>query len=436
MRMSGLSFESMPPLFIPLRFFLTAPFFGILASLLFLFDAQLIHSSRWSGETLAITHLLTLGFMLMSMTGAMFQFIPVITGYAIPASKHITSSIYFSLIFGSLFLTAGFLTQKVVFFQFALFFLAVVLVVFIGSLSYLLITLKSKKEAVFVLRLVDVSLLITLVLGLFMTMGYSFNGLGIAYREYTDLHLMWGLVGWTILLILAVSSQVIPMFHVAPAFPALYLKILSVFIMLCLMSLTLLVLTDSSDQLIKIADFSLSFGILVYAFYSLFMINKRKRKVKDITINFWRLALTILILVVALYWSNALINQYYVIELELLLGLLFIFGFAISCIIGMMQKIVPFIIYMHLQRKIMLKPTKMGLLPNMQSLISVKNQQVQLYLHILTLLLMSLSIVFNSVFVLSLLAAVMMFLNFSWLAYNLYYSSKQYWLISQQLEKG
>ena len=90
MRMSGLSFASMPPLFIPLRFFLVAPWFGILASLLLLFYGESIITSRWTVETLAFTHLITLGFMLMSMMGALFQFIPVITGYSIPGSKKIT----------------------------------------------------------------------------------------------------------------------------------------------------------------------------------------------------------------------------------------------------------------------------------------------------------------------------------------------------------
>jgi hypothetical protein len=40
------------------------------------------------------------------------------------------------------------------------------------------------------------------------------------FPAWVDLHLAWGLFGWVGLLILGVAYQVVPMFHVTPAYPA------------------------------------------------------------------------------------------------------------------------------------------------------------------------------------------------------------------------
>ena len=112
MRMTGLSLESMPPLSTPLRFFLTAPWFGVLAGILLLTNGEAIHSSRWSMEMLGFTHLLTLGVMMMIMTGALFQFIPVITGYSIPYTRQISPIIHITLTIGTLILVSGFLFSE------------------------------------------------------------------------------------------------------------------------------------------------------------------------------------------------------------------------------------------------------------------------------------------------------------------------------------
>ena len=61
---SVLSYEQAPPLHLPLRFFLTAPLFGILAGVLLMGQGSTVLASRWTGAALAATHCLTAGFML------------------------------------------------------------------------------------------------------------------------------------------------------------------------------------------------------------------------------------------------------------------------------------------------------------------------------------------------------------------------------------
>ena len=76
----NLSFDQAPPVSVPFRFFLTAPWFGVAAGLLLAWSGDLAVASRWTGQALALTHLLVAGYLLQAMTGALFQFVPVAAG--------------------------------------------------------------------------------------------------------------------------------------------------------------------------------------------------------------------------------------------------------------------------------------------------------------------------------------------------------------------
>ena len=53
MNTAGLSLEQAPPFSVPLRFFLTAPWFLVLAAALILWEGPGIFASRWLPATLA-----------------------------------------------------------------------------------------------------------------------------------------------------------------------------------------------------------------------------------------------------------------------------------------------------------------------------------------------------------------------------------------------
>ena len=83
MNMSGLSFNALPPIDLPFRFFLSAPLFIIACALLVLFSGETLWLSRWQPNMLALTHGFTLGFLTMVMMGALLQLLPVIGGIGI-----------------------------------------------------------------------------------------------------------------------------------------------------------------------------------------------------------------------------------------------------------------------------------------------------------------------------------------------------------------
>ena len=72
-----LSYDQSPPMAAPFRFFLTAPVFSALAGVLLLWEGPDMLASRWTPAVLALTHLITVGFMMQVMLGAMVQILPV-----------------------------------------------------------------------------------------------------------------------------------------------------------------------------------------------------------------------------------------------------------------------------------------------------------------------------------------------------------------------
>ena len=105
-----LSYDDAPPLSVPLRYFLTAPLFAILAGLLLLYAGPEILASRWSPATLAFTHVITAGFMLQVMLGALQQLLPVVLGANLARPLRLATLVHAAITPGALCLAAAFLT--------------------------------------------------------------------------------------------------------------------------------------------------------------------------------------------------------------------------------------------------------------------------------------------------------------------------------------
>ena len=103
------SFEQAPPLGAPLRFFLTAPIFSALAAVLMLVQGPSLWASRWVPGVLAVTHLMTVGFMLQVMLGALQQLLPIVVGAPIERPLAVARVVHACITAGLLLLVGGFL---------------------------------------------------------------------------------------------------------------------------------------------------------------------------------------------------------------------------------------------------------------------------------------------------------------------------------------
>jgi hypothetical protein len=107
----------------------------------------------------------------------------------------------------------------------------------------------------------------------------------------------------------------------------------------------------------------------------------------------------------------------------LAIGIVAIYGFACSVIMGMLQKIIPFLAYLHLQRQCMINVEMLATLPNMREIISEKQSQWQLRLHLIALLMLLVTVVVPE---LAPISAMAMAIDFVWLGLCIALASRSY----------
>lgn len=361
----NLSFEQAPPLSVPFRFFLTAPWFGVAAGLLLLVQGGDMLTSRWMPGTLAGTHLLVAGFMLQVMCGALLQFIPVAAGGNV-WRPHLVAGILHPLLAAAVtLLAAAFLRQGAGLFTTAAygFILALTVIgVVIGSALW---RTPATGPTIFALRIALFSLLVTFGLGATLATGLA-QGAEWPLPILTDIHAAWGLGGWALLLLAGVSYFVVPMFQLTPAYPAWLARGLPLALLTVLVLWSLQLFESAAGMRTPLFLSGLTAGA-VFAVVTLWLQSRRRRKVKDMTLAFFRLAmlslLALLLSGIAIVAAPDLASEP---RAAVWLGLLAITGVFLSAINGMLYKIVPFLCWLHLQKLGGLKslpPTMNQMLP-------------------------------------------------------------------------
>ena len=377
MNINGLSFNALPPIDLPFRFFLTAPIFIILCAILVFFSGETLWVSRWQPSMLALTHGFTLGFITMVMMGALLQLLPVIGGVGIVKPRLIVGVCHSTLVIGILCLMANFIWPSALLAISSLIFLVCSIGVYIVALTWVLIKKLSQGDSIIGFRLAMSALFIVLLLGGgLQSQNIGFTSLNTMGKVLTNSHALFGLVGWGSLLIISVSFQVIPMFHVAPSFP----KVISGYLPSSLFVLLILFVFQPL--------YIMPFIVLVHGVFALsllWVISKRKRKIPDSTIRFWQLAALTLIGLNVLYFTpskylSSVLNQ----QKTLLITAIYLYFYLIAVIQGMLLKILPFLSYTHLQQKCLVNFSAMQFIPHMHEFMNKKQGYWLLYLHIIT----------------------------------------------------
>ncbi len=390
---ADLSLEQAPPISIPMRFFLTAPLFGLLASVLALLAGPELLINRWTPAVLAFTHLLTIGFVGMVMCGALLQMLPVLAGSPVPAVVPVGRVVHVFLVLGTLALVSSFLSAERFWMWTALTLLGCGFGLFILVVAVALIRVRLPNITIVGMALALAALVVTVGFGLYL--GAAFSGLINNHNlvPLVRLHLSWGFLGWIGLLLVAVAYQVVPMFQVTPDYPLWLRRLLvsSPFVGLVLwMPLEWLVAHQSLAPGISVAWLgllALAYPLFAVATLGLQRRRRRKRKIPDNTLSFWRCGL-LGILVSYLLWLAAQVWPVFAAgrSYPFLLGGGLLFS-AMALVNGMLYKIVPFLSWFHLQHRQVKVMSFHVQVPNMKELLPDRPARIQLRLFVTSWLL-------------------------------------------------
>lgn len=421
-----LSFEQAPPISVPFRFFLTAPLFGLAAALLLMWQPAAILDSRWTPASFALTHLIALGFMLQVMCGALLQMIPVVVGANIWQPRRVTMFTHAGLTIGTILLIGGFLSGAPVLFRAATPFLGISLGVFALIVLIALLRTPAEGPTIVALRLSVLAFLVTILLG--AALGAS-SGWQIALPaiDWTDMHAAWGLVGWSLLLLAGVAFLVVPMFQLTPAYPGLLARSipLALFALLCIWSFG-----SQFAEWARIALECMGAALIAcFALVTLRLQSQRRRKIVESTLLFWRMSMVALALAAALFAAQQLMPS--VADLAATpywLGALLFAGVFPAVICGMLYKIVPFLVWLHLQ-----KYALAGLpVPNMKQIIPERNMKAQYRVHLLAFALL---LAMPALPLLAYAGAAMLALSFILLEWNMIAATRMFVRLCRELEQ-
>jgi len=342
LELSGLSVDQAPPISAPLRFFLTAPLFGILAGFLILFSDVPSLINRYSMDAIIVTHSITIGMFAFIMFGSLTQMLPVLAGAKMLKVKLVTTLSHLLLVTGLLFMIFGLKLGINFLTVFSYIFLGIGFLLMIFSVAY---ALKSVNHFTATIKGMSASLIFVFfisLMGAFLLYEYATDSISKYHLLVANIHSVWAIFGFSGLLIIGVAFQVLPMFYVAPKFKqfckrrVVYLISIGLIIW---MFLNIFYEDYALYSKLWIATFFWAFATTVWLKF-----NKRKRPVVDVTVWYWRTASIFLTLGSFLWIFDEFFKHEYIVMVGILIG----GGFILSIMIGMLYKIVPFLVWFHL----------------------------------------------------------------------------------------
>jgi len=344
MELAGLSTDQAPPIEAPLRFFLTAPLFGILAGFLIFFSDVATLMSRFSVDSIVVAHALTIGFIGFIMLGAMTQMLPVLAGAKLPKVQAVSKYAYILLVIGTSAMLSGLSLENstltiVAFIGLGLGFLSMLV-----SIAISLIGVENFTATVKGISTSVVFGFFIVLMGLYLLYSYITKDISSAHVIVANIHSVWAIFGFCGALIIGVAFQVLPMFYVSPKFKSFCKR--RVIWLISTGLVIWLFLSIYYEEYSLFAKFWVALFFLAFATTVWKKLSQRKRPISDVTVWYWRAGSIYLALGAFLWIFDEYFKHEYIVMVGILIG-----GFILSIVIGMLYKIVPFLIWFHLNAK-------------------------------------------------------------------------------------
>lgn len=372
-----------------LPYYLTAAISLLIISILTLLSISDFRGHFFQPHILAITHLTVFGWATMVIMGASNQLIPVVADKKLYSDRLPVWS-FLLIALGTCLLVHAFWVFElgVMIFTGA----GLILTALIIHVMNIILTTRKASSAIAIDYIVTAHLwlIITASIGLFLLFNFRFGLLPENHLRYLRIHASVGMAGWFMLLVIGVSSRLVPMFLLSRKEVKKYLTWAYYLIN------TGLVLLLAEGMIFQTAmglllDVALVIGgiacylVYLYHCYRSAIRKKMDAGMKMTTVAITAIALPFLLLMAALFWYEEtpvnIISAY---------GYAFFAGFITILIMGQTFKTLPFIIWMHLN-----KPDKIADLQP-KDLYEEKLVRIQLYQYLTGFLLFLAGILLKS----------------------------------------
>lgn len=353
-----------------LPFYLYGGLSFLVATILLVSSSPAFLGHYFHPHTLAITHLMALGWGTMMILGASHQLVPVL----IEGKLYSNTLAYLS--FGCAAIGIPLLVFGFYHFDFAWPAQSGAILINSAIIFYLvniaISMVKSKKEnvhAVFVFT-GTLWLMITIIVGLFLVYNFTFNILSRDSLSYLPLHAHLGIVGWFLLLVIGVGSRLIPLFLISKYNNNKLLWWIYGLINFALISFIVFFLYIKITWLYLFPIIAITASIVLFAYYCYHAYLMRLRKKVDNPVKISLLSVLmmllplIFLLFVMLFMIFATDNH----RLVLTYGFCIFFGWITAIIFGMTFKTLPFIVW----NKVYHDKAGLGKTPNPKDLFSDK----------------------------------------------------------------
>ena len=353
-----------------LPFYLYAGAAFLIATVLLLFSAPAFLQHYFHPKTLAITHVMALGWGTMMILGASHQLVPVL----IEGKLYSNALAYLSFSFAAI----GIPLLVIGFYQFdfgwpaqsGAIFINVAIIFYLVNIGTSMV--KSKKEnvhATFVFT-ATLWLLITTIVGLFLVYNFTFNILSKDSLSYLPLHAHLGIVGWFLLIVIGVGSRLIPLFLISKYNNNQLLWWIYSLINFGLIGFIVLFLYFQKPVLYFLPLIAIALALAMFGYYCYKCYQERIRKKVDDQVKISLLSVLLMSLPIIFLLIVILLSLFSESNMHLILtyGFCIFFGWITAIIFGMTFKTLPFIVW----NKVYHSKAGLGKTPNPKELFNNK----------------------------------------------------------------
>ncbi len=380
----------------------------LILSVMIIFADTALLGPYFDSKIIAITHMAVLGWAIMIVFGALYQLVPVVFETSLFSEKLAKITFYLSGI-SVLFLTYSFwIADYYTLLPIAslLMFISLMLFVINIILSYKNAKLKNISSKFVITAVVWLS--ITELIGTLIAFNFRYNFFTEAHLHYLKIHATLGLIGWFLMLIIGISSILIPMFLISHQLDNKKLEKAYYLINFGLFAISVNWFFIHLDMINPVFWLSIVIGIAFFLSFVHDSYKKRLRKVLDVgmkhtIISVFSIIFPVVVSLILLLGFQ--LQSSILLRATLIYGFTVIFGFITTLILGQTYKTLPFVIWLEKYQTLVGK-TKT---PLPRELYSEQIASAHFYLYLLFIITMVLGLVLDQIFLIRIGSYLLLF---------------------------